>query len=86
MTAPDRLEALRSIYRMPFIELVRAQSVHRANQDPNDIQRCALLSIKTGGCAEDCAYCAQSARYATGVEAEPLLALEEVRARAQRGA
>jgi biotin synthase len=85
MTVPDRLEALRSVYRLPLIDLVyRAQSVHRSHQDPNDIQRCALLSIKTGGCAEDCAYCAQSARYATGVEAEPLLALEQVRDRAQR--
>jgi biotin synthase len=85
MIAHTTLEELRSVYRLPLMELVyRAQSVHRANQDPNDIQRCALLSIKTGGCSEDCGYCAQSARYATGVEAEPMLSIEVVRDRAQR--
>jgi biotin synthase len=58
--------------------------VHRAHHDPTDVQRCALLSIKTGGCPEDCGYCAQSARYKTGVKAEPLLSVDEVRQRAER--
>jgi biotin synthase len=77
------LDALRNLYRLPLAELVfRAADVHRSHHDIQDIQKCALLSIKTGGCSEDCGYCAQSARYKTGVPATPLLSLEEVRERA----
>ncbi len=79
------LAELRAVYDLPLPDLLfRAMQVHLAHHDPADVQRCALLSIKTGGCPEDCAYCAQSARYKTGVKAEPLLTVEEVRERAAR--
>jgi biotin synthase len=79
------LERLKTVYDLPLLELLfRAAEVHRAHHDPSDIQRCALLSIKTGGCPEDCAYCSQSARYDTGVTATPLISVEEVRERAAR--
>ena len=72
-------EALR-LYRLPLFDLLfSAHSVHRLHQTPNDIQRCFLLSIKTGGCPEDCGYCGQSAHHATGVKREPLLSVEAVR-------
>jgi biotin synthase len=74
---------LKAIYDLPLPELIlRAAEVHRANHDFRDIQRCALLSIKTGGCPEDCAYCAQSARYDTPVRPTPLLSVAEVEERA----
>jgi biotin synthase len=74
---------VRALFELPFPELIfRAQSVHRANFDPTEVQISTLLSIKTGGCPEDCAYCPQSAQYATGVKAEKLLALDEVLAQA----
>jgi biotin synthase len=77
------LEELRAVYQLPLPELIwRAAGVHRTHHDSNDIQRCALLSIKTGGCSEDCGYCAQSGHYRTGVEATPLLSVEEVAERA----
>ena len=67
------------LYETPFTELVyRAASVHRAHFDPAEVQLSTLLSVKTGGCPEDCAYCPQSRRFATGVEDEALLALDEV--------
>jgi biotin synthase len=67
------------LYELPFTELVfRAASVHRSHFDPASVQLSTLLSVKTGGCPEDCAYCPQSRRYATGVEDEPVLPLEEV--------
>jgi biotin synthase len=79
------LDELTTIYRQPLLDLIlQAAAVHRAHHDPADIQRCVLLSIKTGGCPEDCAYCAQSARYKTGVEAAPLMSVEEVRQRAEQ--
>ncbi len=62
--------------------MLQAGLAQHARPDPEDIQRCALLSIKTGGCPEDCTYCSQSAHYSTGVERLPLLSLEEVRQRA----
>jgi biotin synthase len=81
----NTLEELKRVYDLPLPELIfRAASVHRAHHDPTDVQRCALLSIKTGGCPEDCGYCAQSSRYQTGVEATPLLAVEEVKEQALR--
>src|SRR6516162_7966474 len=79
------LTELRAVYDLPLPELLyRAMQVHRAHHDPADVQRCALLSIKTGGCPEDCGYCSQSAHYKTGVKAEPLMSAEEVRERATR--
>ena len=67
----DSVEAL---YRLPLTELLfRAQTVHRQHHDPASVQRCTLLSIKTGGCPEDCAYCPQSARYETGVARDALM-------------
>jgi biotin synthase len=77
------LTEFRAVYDLPLPELLfRALSVHRANHDPTDVQRCALLSIKTGGCPEDCGYCAQSAHFKTGVKATPLLSVEDVKERA----
>jgi len=82
-TVMKTLEELKRVYELPLPELVfRAAEVHRANHDVTDIQRCALLSIKTGGCPEDCGYCAQSARYQTSVQATPLLSVDEVKAKA----
>ena len=69
---------------MPLMDLLfRAHQVHRENFDPNEVQRSALLSIKTGGCPEDCSYCSQSARYTTDTEREALMQVEEVVAAAQ---
>jgi biotin synthase len=79
------VDELKGLYELPLHELIfRAAEVHRANHDPADIQRCALLSIKTGGCPEDCGYCAQSAHFRTGVEATPLMSVDEVRKRAEK--
>ena len=79
------LAELKALYELPLPELIlQAAQVHRAHQGYQDVQRCALLSIKTGGCPEDCAYCSQSAWYETPVEAQPLLSVEEVRERAER--
>src|SRR5437899_5739838 len=75
---------IEAIYTLPLPDLVfRAQTVHRAYHRPDEVQGCMLLSIKTGGCPEDCAYCPQSARYRTGVENEPLVPLETVLAAAR---
>jgi len=72
------------IYNLPFNDLLfRAQQVHRAHFDPNAIQLSRLLSIKTGGCAEDCGYCSQSAHYPTGLKASKLMAVERVVAQAR---
>jgi len=78
------LDEFRAVYRLPLPELIlRAADVHKANRDYADIQRCELLSIKTGGCPEDCKYCSQSAHYDSPVDRQPLLSLEEVRERAE---
>ena len=80
---PLRAEAL-ALFALPFNDLVfRAHTVHRANFDPNRVQRSTLLSIKTGGCPEDCGYCPQAARYHTGVESQDLMPLDEVVAAAR---
>ena len=77
----ERVEAL---YHLPLTELLfRAQSIHRQHHDPETVQRCTLLSIKTGGCPEDCAYCPQSARYDTGVAREELMKPDAVMAAAR---
>jgi biotin synthase len=73
-----------ALFDLPFADLMfRAQSVHRAHFDPNEIQVSTLLSIKTGGCPEDCAYCPQSARYDTGVGAAKLMDVDAVLAQAR---
>jgi len=72
------------LFELPFSDLIyRAQTVHRENFDPNQVQVSTLLSIKTGGCSEDCGYCPQSARYQTDVENQDLMQLEEVLAAAR---
>jgi len=72
------------LYELPLMDLIwRAQGVHRANFDPNAIQRSTLLSVKTGGCSEDCSYCSQSARYDTDTQRERLMPLNEVIAAAK---
>jgi biotin synthase len=77
-------EGVEALYHLPLPELLfRAQSVHRQYHDPETVQRCTLLSIKTGGCPEDCAYCPQSARYDTGVEREALMTPDAVIAAAR---
>ncbi|HAJ72018.1 MAG TPA: biotin synthase BioB, partial [Methylophilaceae bacterium] len=73
-----------ALFEMPFSNLIyRAQTVHRENHDPNAVQVSTLISIKTGGCSEDCGYCPQAARYHTDVENEPLMQLDEVLAAAK---
>src|SRR6266852_3114136 len=84
-----KLEQLLALYRQPLFDLIsQSRQIHLAHWRGQEVQRCSLLSIKTGGCSEDCAYCAQSAHYSTGVEREQLLSGERIgevatRARAQ---
>ena len=74
-----------ALFELPFAELLyRAHGVHRSHWDPTAVQASTLLSIKTGACPEDCAYCPQSVRYQTGLETEPLMDEEEVLASARR--
>lgn len=78
------VEAIEALFALPFNDLIfRAQQVHRENFDANTVQLSTLLSIKTGGCPEDCGYCPQSAKYNTGVEAEKLMPIDEVLKAAQ---
>ncbi|MBL8430562.1 MAG: biotin synthase BioB [Dechloromonas sp.] len=78
------VEEVLALYDLPLMDLIwQAQGVHRENFDPNAIQRSTLLSVKTGGCSEDCSYCSQSARYDTDTERERLMPLNEVVAAAQ---
>ena len=70
---------VRTIYGQPIMDLLyRAASLHRRFHDPTEVQVCTLLSVKTGGCPEDCAYCPQSSRYETDVKTHPLLSLHAV--------
>lgn len=72
-------EEILALFTLPFSDLMfQAQTIHRRYHDPNQVQLSTLLSIKTGGCPEDCSYCPQSARYDTGVEAEQIMPLDEV--------
>ena len=78
------LAEVNELFELPFMDLMwRAQQVHRLYQLPNTVQISTLLSIKTGACPEDCAYCPQSVRYDTGLETEELLELETVATRAR---
>ena len=77
-------ENAKAIHDLPFNDLIfRAQSVHREHFDPNRVQKSRLLSIKTGGCPEDCGYCSQSVHYRTGVPASKLMEIERVLAEAR---
>jgi biotin synthase len=79
------LSEVTAIHGLPLLDLVhRAQGVHREHFGDNKVQLCSLLSVKTGGCPEDCAYCPQAARYHTGVEAEPLMEVSEVLSAARK--
>ncbi len=79
------VQAVLALFELPFNDLLHlAHTVHRQHFDANTVQLSTLLSIKTGGCPEDCAYCPQSARYRTGVEASELLPLDEVLTAARR--
>jgi biotin synthase len=78
------VEAIEALFSLPFNDLIfKAQQVHREHFDANTVQLSTLLSIKTGGCPEDCGYCPQSAKYNTGVEAEKLMPIDEVLKAAQ---
>ncbi len=79
------LDEVESLFAMPFVDLLfHAQRIHRAHHEPSTVQMSTLLSIKTGACPEDCAYCPQSVRYDTGLERETLLEVSAVREAAQR--
>lgn len=72
-------EEITEIYNSPILDLIyRAATVHRANHDPQEVQVCTLLSVKTGGCPEDCSYCPQAARYHTDVKVQKLMETQEV--------
>ncbi len=78
------IDAIEALFNLPFADLIhQAQTVHRANHDANKVQLSTLLSIKTGGCSEDCGYCPQAARYHTEVESEEMLDLATVVATAK---
>jgi len=78
-------EQARALYALPFNDLLfKAQAIHRQNFDPNAVQLSRLLSIKTGGCPEDCGYCSQSSHYSTGLSASKLMEVERVIAEARK--
>src|SRR5437660_1775606 len=80
-----RFDQLHALYHLPLFDLIsQSRAVHLQYWRGEDVQRCSLLSIKTGGCSEDCAYCAQSAHYSTGLEREELLSIEKITATARR--
>ena len=80
-----KLAELSALYHQPFFDLIsQSRAVHLRHWRGEEVQRCSLLSIKTGGCSEDCAYCAQSAHYSTGVEREKLLSVKNILAAANR--
>ena len=75
---------IEALFALPFADLMfQAQTVHRAHFDPNKVQLSTLLSIKTGGCSEDCGYCPQSAHHDAGVDKQPMMKLDDVRAAAR---
>ncbi len=73
------LDEIKAIYNQPVLELIfKAATIHKKYQATGEVQVCTLLSVKTGGCSEDCAYCPQAARYSTGVDAHKLMTYEQV--------
>src|SRR5689334_1562397 len=84
-SAPMTFAELKAIYDTPLFELIsRSRAVYLDHWRGDEMQLCTLLSIKTGGCSEDCGYCAQSARYSTGVQAERLMTTEAIMETARR--
>jgi biotin synthase len=80
-----RFDQLHAFYYQPLFELIsKSRAVHLEHWRGDEVQRCSLLSIKTGGCSEDCAYCAQSSHYSTGLEREELLSMDQILSAAQR--
>jgi len=80
-----KFDQLQALYHQPLFDLIsQSRAVHLQHWRGQEVQRCTLLSIKTGGCSEDCAYCAQSSHYSTGVEREALLSLENILNAARR--
>ena len=78
-------DEVKAVYDLPLLELLhKAQNVHRAHHDPTKVQRCTLLSVKTGACPEDCKYCSQSSRWNTGLEREALMPVDSVMQAAKR--
>ncbi|HVX96279.1 MAG TPA: biotin synthase BioB [Polyangia bacterium] len=85
MTTQYTLKAVRAIHDLPLPDLImRAQTVHREHHPSGEVQLCSLLSVKTGGCPEDCSYCPQSSKYDTGVDPERMMKPDEVLAQAER--
>jgi biotin synthase len=85
VTTPPNLKAVRAIHDLPLPDLIlRAQTVHREHHPAGEVQLCSLLSVKTGGCPEDCSYCPQSSKYDTGVDPERMMKPDEVLAAAGR--
>lgn len=79
MIRKPSVDAVKEIYSMPLLELIyKAATVHREFQDTGEVQVCTLLSVKTGGCTEDCAYCPQAARYHTDITVQALMQTDEV--------
>ena len=79
------INRIMNIYKMPLMDLVyKAASIHRQYHDPNKVQISTLISVKTGGCPEDCAYCPQAARYHTNIQGNKLLSIQKVKAQALR--
>ncbi|HJX24674.1 MAG TPA: biotin synthase BioB [Chthoniobacterales bacterium] len=80
-----KFRQLETLYHQPLFELIsKSRAVHLEHWRGEEVQRCSLLSIKTGGCSEDCAYCAQSSHYSTGLEREELLSTEQILSAAER--
>jgi biotin synthase len=80
-----KFRQLETLYYQPLFELIsKSRAVHLEHWHGEEVQRCSLLSIKTGGCSEDCAYCAQSSHYSTGLEREELLSMEQILSAAER--
>jgi biotin synthase len=80
-----RFDQLSTLYHQPLFDLIsQSRAVHLKHWSGEEVQRCSLLSIKTGGCSEDCAYCAQSSHYSTGIEREELLSIETIAVAAKR--
>src|SRR5437763_118072 len=80
-----KFDQLTAFYHQPLFDLIsQSRAVHLERWSGDEVQRCSLLSIKTGGCSEDCAYCAQSSHYSTGVEREELLSVETITVAAER--
>jgi biotin synthase len=82
---PHDLTSLRALYELPFFDLIQqARETYRAHWPEHEVQLCTLMSIKTGGCSEDCAYCSQSSHYETGLERESLAPLPRILETAER--